>query len=172
MVHYLHYACTSIAILIAATYTFWSMWVIGNIAYTRKNRAIYLLAFMVSGVLGLLLDVLFQVTFATILFLELPHETTVSRRLTRYLSTFGPKGKPPKSRLEKWRLNGGLWIATNLVEPWAPGHIGLVRLGFPPAVDLVDSLTKCYPNAVVQFLAMMILALSAAAIDYSLLIHN
>lgn len=53
---------------------------------------------------GYVLDFLVQVTFATVLFLELPRETTVSARIERLVNT----GKG-------WRRAVALWVRTVLL---------------------------------------------------------
>jgi len=59
-------------------------------------------------VAGFLLDVLVNLTLASIVFLDLPREWTTSERLARYLPQPG------------WRSVAAAWVATNLLDPFDP----------------------------------------------------
>lgn len=64
--------------------------------------------------IGYIWDVLFNITFGSIMFLELPQELTLSERIRRLLLT--DRG---------WRFAMGYWICKHLIEPWDQGHCGL-----------------------------------------------
>jgi hypothetical protein len=121
----------------------WASWATLNIAYNRRKRLVYALFLAVFAIPGVLLDVLFQVTVATVLFLELPKETTLSMRLTRYISGRTPDKKGTANY--GYRVKLAVWIATYLVEPWQPGHIGLEKYGYPAARDAIKTIMKRIP---------------------------
>ncbi len=117
---------------------FWAVWITLNVAYNRQKRLVYKLLLIVGIIPGVIIDVLFNATVATLLFWELPKETTLSMRLTRYLS-----GRTPDKLRQTdygYRVPVALWIATYLVEPWQPGHLGLEKWGYPAANSLIDDL--------------------------------
>ena len=60
-------------------------------------------------IVGYLLDVFTQMTFATLVFLELPSEVLVTTRLTRYLRAG-----------TGWRFRVAAWICRNLLDPFEP----------------------------------------------------
>jgi hypothetical protein len=60
-------------------------------------------------VVGLLLDVLCNVTLAALVFLELPRETLVTARLQRYMR--GP---------DSWRKSAARWFCANALDPLDP----------------------------------------------------
>lgn len=156
-----------VIVLLGYMYCFWSVWVAVNIAHTRIHRFVYAVLMWVLILVGGVLDVFFQCTFAWILFLERPRETTLSMRLTRYLHLYGPYGQKPETLVEKWRLKAAVWLATNLIEPWSPGHIGLARLGFAPARDAISPLLKHFPNPLEQFALIGALLASAVSVGAS-----
>jgi len=69
-------------------------------------------------------------------------ETTLSMRMTRYLSgrTCDKLGHADYG----YRAAVARWISTYLVEPWQPGHIGIEKFGNPPAKNLIDGFVKRY----------------------------
>lgn len=76
---------------------------------------------------GLAEDVLAQFTIASLLFVELPKEDTVSGRVKRWVE--GPKfvgypSGPPSSGLDGWRYSVALWLRVNLLKPFdrSGGH--------------------------------------------------
>jgi len=121
----------------------WALWVTLNVAYNRKKRLAYQILLVTFAIPGLIIDILFNVTVATVMFWELPHETTLSMRLTRYIS----KRTPDKKGVANYgyRTPLAVWIATNLVEPWQRGHIGLEKYGYPAARDAMKDLMKKVP---------------------------
>lgn len=140
---------TSKPFILAFTYTFvitvvfWALWVTINVAYNRKKRLAYRLLVYVLIIPGTIIDIFFNVTIGSLLFWELPKESTLSMRLTRYIS-----GRTPDKRgiaNYGYRVKVAIWIATNLVEPWQRGHIGLEKWGQPAARDALRSLMKRLP---------------------------
>lgn len=140
---------TNKPVLIAAGYSLalgialWALWITLNVAYARKKRFFYAVLLWVLAIPGLLLDVLFQITVATVLFWELPKEWTLSMRLTRYLA-----GRSPDKTANVdygYRVKLAEWIARNLVEPWARDHIGLERFGYQAPRDAMKWLLKRLP---------------------------
>lgn len=128
---------------LAFTIVFWSLWVTLNVAYNRRKRLAYQILLVIFAVPGILADVLFQMTVATLLFWEWPQEWTLSMRLTRIISkrTADKKGVANYG----WRVPLAVWVATNLVEPWARDHIGLEKFGYPAARDAMKNVMKRLP---------------------------
>ena len=58
---------------------------------------------------GYLMDVACQITFASLLFMELPAELLVTTRLTRHLKTGSG-----------WRYRLASWLCTALLDPFDP----------------------------------------------------
>lgn len=58
---------------------------------------------------GASLDVLCNMTLASLLFLEAPHEWTVSQRFSRYISSDSG-----------WRKDVASWVCNNLLDPFDP----------------------------------------------------
>jgi amino acid transporter len=70
---------------------------------------------------GIVIDVVVQLTIACVIFLELPHEMTVSGRVKRWVE--GPKfigypDGPPTKGLRWWRYSVALWMRLNLLKPF------------------------------------------------------
>lgn len=135
---YFWYAAGFVA---AYTALFWLLWVLFSVANKRRKRLLYQPFLLTVGLAGLLVDVFYQLTIAILLFMELPKEWTLSSRLSRYLRTYGINSghefatNPFKRTLEKWRIGAAVWLAYNLIEPWEPGHLGLVKYGYSPPRD-------------------------------------
>lgn len=125
------------------TIVFWSMWVTINVAYNRKKRLVYRLLVYVLLIPGAIIDIFFNFTIGTLLFWEFPKESTLSMRLTRYISGRTPDKKGVANY--GYRVKVAIWIATNLVEPWQRGHIGLEKWGYPAARDALRPLMKRLP---------------------------
>lgn len=140
---------TSTPFLIYAAYALllaivlWAIWVTLNVAYNRKKRLAYQILLVIFAVPGFLVDVLFQMTVATVLFWEWPKEWTLSMRLTRIIS--GRTADKKGIANYRWRVPLAVWIATNLVEPWQRGHIGLEKFGYPAARDAMKHVLKRLP---------------------------
>lgn len=64
----------------------------------------------------LVFDVVFNVVYATIFFLELPREFTLSQRLSRLLIT---------EDAGSFRFKIAYFVCLKLIEPWDPNHCGL-----------------------------------------------
>ena len=58
-----------------------------------------------GAVIAFLMDIAFNYSFATILFLEIPHEFTFTARLSRYKTEGGLRGKV------------ATWLCVNLLDP-------------------------------------------------------
>lgn len=69
------------------------------------------------AIIGIVWDFLFNITFATVIFLELPKETMLTFRMQRILLTD-----------DGWRFKVARFICRYLVEPWDPNHCGLESL--------------------------------------------
>lgn len=131
---------------IAFTFVFWLLWVTLNILYNRMSsrggwrKVAVGLLFWPLLPLGVIVDVVYNFTVAAVLFLEWPHESTLSMRLTRYISR-RPPGKKGQVGTKDYgyRTPLAVWLATYLIEPWAKGHIGLERYGYPGADDLLSA---------------------------------
>ena len=131
-----------IGIFFVYTLIFWLIWVCFNILYQRLEtrtgwRRTLVRALLYVGLpFAALVDVVFNWVFATVLFLEIPHETTLSMRMTRYIS-----GRTPNKLGHVdygFRVPVAVWISTHLVEPFQPGHIGLAKYGYPEPKPLID----------------------------------
>lgn len=64
---------------------------------------------------GLLADVLYNLTWAMVLFLDPPRELLVTTRLKRY--KYGANGSPPETG---WRLRRTDWFAEILLDDYDP----------------------------------------------------
>lgn len=62
--------------------------------------------------IGLLIDLLVNVIFVTILFLEIPKECLITQRLKRHAN--GPDG---------WRRSMAIWLAKNLLDTFDPSGV-------------------------------------------------
>lgn len=94
-------------------YALWLLYVLVMGLYRAKlqgriSRVALVLGFPVYA-LGYLLDVLVQLTIATVLFLELPREGLVTGRLTRHIK-----------RGHGWRRALSVWICHHLLDPFDP----------------------------------------------------
>ncbi len=127
---------------------FWLLWVNLNILHNRMEKRTGLKKIVIAVVfwplliLGALVDVVFNKTIGSLLFLEWGCETTLSMRLTRYISkrTCNKHGQAEYG----YRTPFAVWVATWLVEPWQPGHIGIEKYGYPPAQNLIDKFISRY----------------------------
>lgn len=67
---------------------------------------------------GYVYDVIFNITYGSIMFLEFPTQWTLTERMQYHIKyTHG------------YRRNLAIFICRYLVEPWDPGHCGLDRVG-------------------------------------------
>lgn len=99
--------------LLAAGYLLWVLYqAVMNLQRARDNRTLprpaYYLGLPILWV-GLALDCAVNMTLASLLFLELPHELLVTSRLERQV--FDGSG---------WRQRLARWIAANLLDPFDP----------------------------------------------------
>ena len=124
---------------VALGVAFWMIWVALNVAEGLKDADWrWKIVFYALVIPGLIIDAVFNGIIATILFWELPRTATLSQRLTGHVKN-GPVNPV-------WRTRLAVYIATTLVEPWAPGHIKLVRYGWPAARDTAKWLKKLFPK--------------------------
>ena len=90
---------------------FWLLWIVimglsrardeGRLSPTMVRIGI------ATAYMGLAWDVLCNIFLCTFLFLELPHEATLSQRLRRLVMATG------------WRSKLALWVAVELVNPFS-----------------------------------------------------
>ncbi len=62
-----------------------------------------------AALAAVLMDAAFNITLATIIFMDLPHEPLFTARLNRYRAEGG------------WREIGATWICRNLLDPFQSG---------------------------------------------------
>ena len=79
------------------------------------------------AVVGYVTDVLGQLTVASLVFVEIPKEITVSARVKRWVEgppLIGYPGGPPTKGLNGWRYRVALWLRINLLKPFdrSGGH--------------------------------------------------
>jgi len=111
-----------------ATFILWFMFVnvmyIKNVLLKKYPDGWKYKALMTIGVpliiIGLIYDVIFNITYGTLIFLEWPHKDrlTLSTRMTRII----------ENRPETWRGTLAIFFCKYLVEPWDPGHCNLWKL--------------------------------------------
>jgi hypothetical protein len=63
----------------------------------------------VIATVGLVFDVLYNITIGTLFFLDPPREATLTYRLIRY-----------KRSGSGWRYSVAVWVCANLLDPFAP----------------------------------------------------
>lgn len=134
--------------VLAITFVFWIFWVNLNVLHNRMEKRRGIKKFLIACVfwplliVGGLIDVIYNKTLGTVLFWEWGCETTLSMRMTRYLAgrTCDKLGHADYG----YRVPVARWISTYLVEPWAQGHIGIEKFGYPPAKNLIDAFVKRY----------------------------
>jgi len=63
------------------------------------------------GAVGGAMDVTFNLTVATIVFFDLPHEFTLTRRLARY-----------KAGADGWRKDVAAWVCARMLDVFQAGH--------------------------------------------------
>jgi len=118
---------------------FWAIWVALNVADGLRSSSLgWRIAFYALILPGGIIDIAFNWTVASVLFFEFPGVATLSQRLTGYVAN---PVRPPV-----WRTRLAVFIATTLIEPWAPGHIGLVKFGWPPARNTATWLKRMFPK--------------------------
>jgi hypothetical protein len=105
----------------AASYVTWVMYLaVMTLERSRNANALPKPAYYLGLPLlyvGLVVDFLLNVTVASVLFIEIPHEWTVSARTKRHF--FEPSG---------WRHAIAVWLAHNLLNPFDPAgaHVGMI----------------------------------------------
>jgi hypothetical protein len=141
-----------ISLIIVASLIFWLLWINLNILHNRLQgsrgiRRIFIaLLFYLLLPFGALVDVLYNKTIGTLLFLDWGCESTFSMRLTRYLSkrTCDKLGHKEYG----YRTPVAAWIRTHLVEPWQPGHLGLEKYGYAPVKSLLAVFVKRFKRII------------------------
>lgn len=101
--------------------SFMLLWILFINVMTWKHKQHemnkYLVAFLWPiAVFTYILDVVFNWTFACIVFMEWPKEPTLSERMRRLLITD-----------EKWRFGLSYFICRYMIEPWDYNHCGLEK---------------------------------------------
>lgn len=104
---------TTIALSSLALWALWVLYVLVMGLYRAKlagrlSKPAYVLGWPFF-MLGLLLDIIVNLTIASVLFLEPPRETLVTSRLQRHL-----RGK------QGWRHGLAFWICSHLLDPFDP----------------------------------------------------
>lgn len=135
---------------LAFTVFFWLLWINLNVLHNRMEkrhgwrRWVIAVIFWPLLPFGALVDVIFNKTVGTCLFLDWGCESTLSMRMTRYISgrTCNKLGHAEYG----YRVAVAVWISTHLVEPWQPGHIGLEKYGHAPAKNLIAGFVKRYKS--------------------------
>lgn len=104
----------------AGLLSFWVLWVlflaVMNLQEAKDSntlpRPILIPAYITLWV-GLIVDLFVQLTFATIIWLELPRELTVSGRVARLIESGGG-----------YRKNLAIWFRNNMLKPFdrSGGH--------------------------------------------------
>lgn len=94
---------------------FWLYLAIMNLKRARDNGTLTKFTLYFSypmAIFGYILDIAVNWIIATVVFLNIPKEATLSHRLERYVQ--GP---------DNWRKSVALWMAHNLLDPFDPdGH--------------------------------------------------
>lgn len=107
--------------VIIGVISFFFLWFLFINAMTWKKykekipKPLLLILYPIVAV-GYIGDILFNIIFGTVLFLELPHykRLTLTARMQRLLITDGG-----------WRFKIAYFICRKLLEPWDPNHCGL-----------------------------------------------
>ena len=76
----------------------------------KKSRPLYYLAYLFAFV-GVVLDVAYNLTYGSVIFLDPPRELSFTSRLKRYRR--GPVN---------WRWNLATWFCERLLNPYDKGH--------------------------------------------------
>ena len=98
--------------LALTVYTFYLLFVVtmaAKAAWLQLSLVPRVLLF-IPAVVAVLLDVTFNLTLATILFVDRPQEWTFTQRLNRY-----------KYGDSEWRTTVAVWICKNLLDPFQSG---------------------------------------------------
>lgn len=101
----------STLLVISVIYLLWLLFVVVMALKEKWHQlplAIRILA-IPAAMVGYVLDITFNLTMATILFLDFPKEFTFSQRLSRYLATGGRRRLVAK------------WVCSNLLDPLETG---------------------------------------------------
>lgn len=93
---------------------FWILFVSIMTLYKRRKQLIAGFLFYTLLPIGFMIDVVYNVTLGSLIFWELPHELTLSQRMTRHIKED-----------DGWRKKVATWICSKLVEPWDYNHCHL-----------------------------------------------
>lgn len=109
-------AAMFVGIVFAITWVFWAMYVFVMGMYRAKlngrlGGVNYYMGYPVFAI-GMLTDILFNLTLAVLIFLDLPRETLVTSRLKRYMAQGEQDGG--------WRYRLAKWFCDNLLDPFDP----------------------------------------------------
>lgn len=92
-----------------------AMWFLRRRHSIREKLGVFM--YVIVGIVlgGLVLDVVFNWTFAILIFRDITPDTTLSKRLQRYRESPKYKGT--------WRMRWADWICEHLLNPYDPkGH--------------------------------------------------
>jgi hypothetical protein len=98
-------------LLFAYIYVFWLLFIVtmaGKAAWPHLQPVARVLI-APAALAAYVMDVLFNIFIATLLFLDLPREWTFTERLERYKAEGG------------WRAGLARWICSNLLDPFQVG---------------------------------------------------
>lgn len=105
------------SICLAATYSLWILFLaVMNLKRVHDIGVISKIALRLGYpilALGFVMDAAVNIAVASVLFLELPRELTVTARLTRHI----------EQRPTHWRGKLSMWIAINLLDAFDPNGI-------------------------------------------------
>jgi len=103
----------SLTAALGLVYALWALYVLVMALKRVRDAGKLTTAMKVLGypalAVGLVVDFIVNVLIASLLFLELPREWTVSSRLTRHINS-----------ARGWRFGLALWIAVNLLDALDP----------------------------------------------------
>ena len=84
--------------------------------YQKEKRDNVRIAYEVFFIIFAAIDTVLNLLYGTIVFLDIPREATLTRRLKRILSTY-------TSSSWRWRL--ARFFCTRLIEPWDKNHCSI-----------------------------------------------
>ena|SRR3990167_829883 len=99
---------------LAVTLVLWVLYVSIMTLNRRRKQLITGIAYYTLLPVGVIIDVVYNWTLASLIFWDWPAEPTLSQRLTRYI-----RGKAGRRR------SAAMWICLHLIEPWDQNHCKL-----------------------------------------------
>lgn len=110
---------TYITVGIVGFFTLWFLFI--NVMTWKKYqdkipKVIQYPLYAIAGI-GYIVDVLFNWFYGTAIFLQLPKQLTLTKRLRLILITENPE--------TSWRFKIAYFMCTKLIEPWDYNHCGL-----------------------------------------------